>query len=43
MGCNLETVITFMVLEYLDTCKKNEALELFSSDKIKNTFLKVLL
>ena len=22
MGCNLETVITFMVLEYLDSCKK---------------------
>lgn len=43
MGCNLETVITFMVLEYLDSCKKDEALELFISYEMKNAFPKVLL
>ena len=43
MGCNLEIVITFMVLEYLDSCKKDEALELFSSYEMKNAFPKVLL
>ena len=43
VGCNLETVITFMVLEYLDSCKKNEGLELFSSYEMKTVFPKVLL
>lgn len=43
MGCNLETVIAFMVLEYLDSCKKNEGLELFSSYEMKTVFPKVLL